>query len=131
MEASNERKTARQRQKVKPQANGTEYEVINQCLVIKLHKELDHHSSLSIREKTDKLLDRGMIKNIIFDFQEANFMDSSGIGVIMGRYKRVLFTGGKVAVTNVSDTIDRVLKLSGLYKIIEKHPSNGDALKSF
>lgn len=131
MEASNERKTTRQRQKVRPQANGAEYEVINQCLVIKLHKELDHHCSLSIREKTDKLLDRGTIKNIIFDFEEANFMDSSGIGVIMGRYKRVLFTGGKVAVTNVSDTIDRVLKLSGLYKIIEKHPSTGDALKNF
>lgn len=133
METRIEKKTTKPRQKARPQTkeNVAEYEVINQCLVIRLHKELDHHSSLSIREKTDKMLDRGAIKNIIFDFEEANFMDSSGIGVIMGRYKRVLFTGGKVAVTNVSDTIDRILKLSGLYKIIEKHPSTGDALKNF
>lgn len=132
MEKETAKKTTKSRQRVKPQAREcvAEYELINQCLVIKLNKELDHHSSLIIREKTDKLIDRGTVKNIIFDFEGANFMDSSGIGVIMGRYKRVLFTGGKVAVTNVSDTIDRILKLSGLYKIIEKHASNKEAMSS-
>lgn len=105
-----------------------EYEVVNQCLVIKLMKELDHHSSLAIRDRTDKMIDRGIVKYIIFDFANAGFMDSSGIGVIMGRYKKVLFAGGKVAVTNVSDGIDRILKLSGLYKIIEKYTSNREAM---
>lgn len=107
------------------------YEVVNQCLIIKLNKELDHHSSLMIREKTDKMLDRGNIKNIIFDFEQTSFMDSSGIGVIMGRYKRVLFCEGKVAVTNVCDGINRILNLSGLYKIIKKYASNDEAIKSF
>lgn len=132
MEAETVKKQTKTRQRVKPQVkeNVAEYELINQCLVIKLNKELDHHSSLMIREKTDKMIDRGTVKNIIFDFEGANFMDSSGIGVIMGRYKRVLFTGGKVAVTNVGDAIDRILKLSGLYKIIEKHPSNGEAIRA-
>ena len=113
------------------QAIVAEYELANQCLIIRLKKELDHHSSMMIREKTDKMIDRGNVKNIIFDFSEAVFMDSSGIGVIMGRYKRVLYTGGKVAVTNVSETIDRILSLSGLYKIVEKHPSNREAINHF
>ena len=133
MEASKVKKEGKARQRVKPQVGEdvTDYELINQCLVIKLNKELDHHSALVIREKTDKMIDRGTVKNIIFDFEGANFMDSSGIGVIMGRYKRVIFSGGKVAVTNVSDAIDRILKLSGLYKIIEKHSTNSDAMNSF
>lgn len=133
MEASKVKKEGKVRQRVKPtvREDVTDYELINQCLVIKLNKELDHHSALVIREKTDKLIDRGSVKNIIFDFEGANFMDSSGIGVIMGRYKRVIICGGRVAVTNVSDSIDRILKLSGLYKIIEKHSTNSDAMNSF
>lgn len=133
MEASKVKKEGKARQRVKPTVGDdvTDYELINQCLVIKLNKELDHHSALVIREKTDKLIDRGTVKNIIFDFEGANFMDSSGIGVIMGRYKRVIFSGGKVAVTNVSDAIDRILKLSGLYKIIKKYSTNSDAMNSF
>ena len=133
MEASKVKKEGKARQRVEPQVGEdvTDYELINQCLVIKLNKELDHHSALVIREKTDKMIDRGTIKNIIFDFEGANFMDSSGIGVIMGRYKRVIFSGGKVAVTNVSDAIDRILKLSGLYKIIKKYSTNSDAMNSF
>lgn len=105
------------------------YEVVNRCLVIRLNKELDHHSALSLREKSDKLIDKGNIKNIIFDFTEAGFMDSSGIGVIMGRYKRVIFTGGKVAVTNVNETVDRIFRISGLYKIINRYESIKQAIK--
>lgn len=47
-------------------------------------------------------------------------MDSSGIGVIMGRYKLVKNRGGKVTVTNINNSIDRILTISGLYKIVEK-----------
>jgi stage II sporulation protein AA (anti-sigma F factor antagonist) len=106
------------------------FEVTDHCLIIKLTSELDHHSALKIREKSDRLIDKGNIKNIIFDFKDANFMDSSGIGVIMGRYKKVIFTGGKVAVTNVNDTVDRIFRMSGLYKIIEKHETIKDAKKA-
>jgi len=113
-----------------PVIEPAEYELINQCLVIRLMKELDHHSSMMIKDRTDKMIDRGTVKYVIFDFSKAEFMDSSGIGVIMGRYKKMLFTGGKVAVTNVSAGIDRILKLSGLYKIIERYSSNREAIDS-
>lgn len=110
---------------------GASYEVIGQCLIIRLNKELDHHNAVTLREKSDRLIEKGNIKNIIFDFEESAFMDSSGIGVIMGRYKKVIFTGGKVAVTNVGSGVDRIFRLSGLYKIIGKYESIKDAIKGF
>ncbi len=108
---------------------GATYEMNERCLIIKLSEELDHHNAVSIREKADKLIDRNNIKHIIFDFSGAGFMDSAGIGVIMGRYKKVIFIGGKIAVANVSTAVDRIFRLSGLYKIIEKYDSVEAALK--
>jgi anti-sigma F factor antagonist len=107
----------------------TSFEIINRCLIIHLNQELDHHCAVKIREKSDKLIDKENIRNIIFDFENTAFMDSSGIGVIMGRYKRVIFMGGKVAVVGVSNSIDRILHLSGLYKIIDKYENVTDAAK--
>ena len=107
---------------------GAKYEIYQRCLVIKLTEELDHHNAIRIREKADKLIDRNNIKHIIFDFTGAGFMDSAGIGVIMGRYKKVIFIGGKTAVANVSSSVDRIFKLSGLYKIIEKYDTVETAL---
>lgn len=108
----------------------TTYDIINRCLVIKLKEDLDHHNAIQIREKSDKYIERNHIKHIVFDFAEANFMDSAGIGVIMGRYKKVIFIGGKTAVTSVNSTVDRIFKLSGLYKIIDKYNTLDEALKS-
>lgn len=109
---------------------GAHFEVVGKCLIIRLNQELDHHIALMLREKADKLIERGNVKNIVFDFEKSNFMDSSGIGVIMGRYKKVIFTGGKVSVTNVNSVVDRIFRLSGLYKIIEKYESIQDAIKT-
>ena len=59
-----------------------------------------------------------MIKNIIFDFKNIRFMDSSGIGVIIGRYKKISSEGGKVSVVNVNDRVKKIFNLSGMNKII-------------
>jgi len=108
-----------------------DFEVIGKCLIIKLMEELDHHNALTIREQSDKLISGKNIKDIVFDFTGSDFMDSSGIGVIMGRYKKVIFSGGKVAVTGVNQSIDRIFRLSGLYKIIHKFNTIEDAIKEF
>lgn len=105
------------------------FEVQDQCLIIWLDRDLDHHNALFLRERSDQIIERGHIKNIVFDFTNANFMDSSGIGVIMGRYKKVIYTGGKVAVTGVGAAVDRIFTISGLYKIIEKYESVKEALE--
>jgi len=106
------------------------YEVYQRCLIIRLNGELDHHNAVRIREEADKLIDRKNIKHIIFDFTATSFMDSAGIGVIMGRYRKVIFIGGKIAVAGVNMAVDRILKISGLYKIIEKYDNVEAALKA-
>lgn len=108
-----------------------DFEIVNQCLIIKLLEELDHHNAIPIREQSDKLISGKNVKDIIFDFTGSEFMDSSGIGVIMGRYKKVIFTGGKVAVTGINQSVDRIFKLSGLYKIIHKFDTIDDAVNTF
>lgn len=107
---------------------GTSYDINQRCLIIRLNEELDHHNAIRIREMADKLIDRNNIKHIIFDFTGAGFMDSAGIGVIMGRYRKVIFIGGKTAVANVNSSVDRIFRLSGLYKIIEKYDTVEAAL---
>lgn len=107
---------------------GAEMELKNRCLIIKIAKELDHHNAELIRVRADRILESNSVKCIIFDFKNAEFMDSSGIGVIMGRYRKIIFAGGKVVVTNVNTSIDRIFKLSGLYKIIDKYNTIEDAL---
>lgn len=106
----------------------SDMEVLNRVLVIHLKEDLDHHNAVWIREEADKKIERENVKHVVFDFENVNFMDSSGIGVIMGRYKKVIFIGGKAAVVNVGSSIDRIMNFSGLYKIIEKYDSVQEAL---
>ncbi|MCI5502056.1 MAG: anti-sigma factor antagonist [Lachnospiraceae bacterium] len=107
------------------------YELKNNCLVIYITDDLDHHAVGYLREKSDRLIDAGNIRNVIFDFKGVDFMDSSGIGLIMGRYKKVMFIGGRAAVTNIGQSVDRIFKISGLYKIIEKYNTPDEAIKAF
>ncbi len=105
-----------------------EFEIIENCLIITLGEDLDHHNAVSIREQADKIIMSRNIKYIIFDFSETDFMDSSGIGAIMGRYKKVNSMGGSVFVTGISKNIDRILKLSGIYKIVDRYDTVREAL---
>lgn len=104
------------------------YELIENCLVIYVTDDLDHHAVKTLREYSDGLIDAGNIRHIIFDFDQVGFMDSSGIGLIMGRYKKVMFLGGRAAVTRVGDVVNRIFTLSGLYQIIEKYDTVEEAL---
>lgn len=96
------------------------YEVRGENLFIYLPEELDHHNSKVITEQSDWYIVSNQIKNITFNFKNTNFMDSSGIGVIMGRYKLIKTRGGNITVTNINHAIDRILTISGLYKIVNK-----------
>lgn len=98
-------------------------------LVIGIHGELDHHSADYTRLKIDAELMKSTTKNIVFDFSKVSFMDSSGIGVIMGRYKNISKLNGKAAITNVSQQIKRILEMSGVLKIIPAYDSINDAME--
>lgn len=104
------------------------YELRDKCLVIYVTDDLDHHTVTRLRESSDKLIEAGNARHVIFDFTQVGFMDSSGIGLIMGRYKKVMFLGGRAAVTNVGMVVDRIFQLSGLYQIIEKYDTVEEAV---
>ena len=94
--------------------------VENQVLYVNLNGELDHHTSDQLRSRLNTVMGESQIKHIVFNLKHLDFMDSSGIGVIMGRYKLIKTRGGNITVTNINNAIDRILTISGLYKIVNK-----------
>lgn len=94
-------------------------EQIGTTLVVKLSGEIDQSCAGKIRDEIDLELKRTPIRNLILDFADVPFMDSSGIGMILGRYKEIKMRGGKTMIIRVQPQVDRVLELSGLKKIIE------------
>ena len=95
-----------------------------------LTSELDHHITNEVRDKIDFILDSKSVKNIVFDFKNIRFMDSSGIGVIIGRYKKIANDGGKVSVINVNARVKKIFDLSGMNKIISIYDTHEQAISS-
>ncbi len=104
------------------------YQAMDNKLIVKLDGELDHHVAENIRIELDEMIEKKRTKHLIFDLANLQFMDSSGIGVIMGRYKNISKMGGKVAIIEVPEKIDKIFTLSGLYRIVEKYPNITEAL---
>ncbi|SEF55005.1 anti-anti-sigma regulatory factor, SpoIIAA [Caloramator fervidus] len=100
-------------------------------LIVKMIGELDHHSAEEVRIKLDNKIDETGLNKIIFDFAGVNFMDSSGIGVVIGRYKKVKEFNGKVALINLKPHVKKVFELGGLFKIIKEYDSLQKALVEF
>ncbi len=96
-----------------------DFKVIDNYLMIRLPDEIDHHSSVDISSKADRYILSGKVGNVVFDFERTTFMDSSGIGIILGRYKKVSCFGGKVYAVNADSRIRRILMMSGLKNIVE------------
>ena len=95
------------------------YEVQENCLTIFLPGELDHHNAEEIRKRSDYLIDQNHIRYVIFDCTDTTFMDSSGIGVIMGRYKRIYMLGGEVCAVHTSERMKKILTMSGVTRIMQ------------
>lgn len=96
-----------------------EFQVIDNCLMVKLPEEVDHHRAAYISESADRYIMREDVNHVVFDFEDTKFMDSSGIGIIMGRYKKISCFGGRVFAIHVDKQIQRVLRISGLNNILE------------
>jgi stage II sporulation protein AA (anti-sigma F factor antagonist) len=92
----------------------------NGITVIQFRGELDDHTANQAKERLDEIMLDVTNINYIFDFDGLDFMDSSGIGMLLGRYKNVKGNGGNIFVRNVNDHIDKVFKVSGLYQVLIK-----------
>ncbi|MBE6051763.1 MAG: anti-sigma F factor antagonist [Clostridium sp.] len=97
-------------------------------LIISLVGELDHHSAEEVRVKIDDRIERDNIKKVILNFSGVTFMDSSGIGVVVGRYKKLKQSGGNLCITDVKKGVNRVFELSGLFKVINCYNDVREAL---
>ena len=94
-------------------------ECLGATLVVKLSGELDQSCVPEIRDKIDKEISAHSINNLIMDFHGVSFMDSSGIGMLLGRFKLIKARGGKMLIIRTQPQVDKVIELSGLKKIIE------------
>ncbi|MEL3972411.1 anti-sigma F factor antagonist [Rossellomorea oryzaecorticis] len=104
-------------------------EVKKDVLCIRLSGELDHHTAEELREESSKLIESENIKHIILNLEELGFMDSSGLGVILGRYKQIKQKHGEMVVCAISPAVNRLFEMSGLFKIIRLEPSEENALQ--
>lgn len=91
-----------------------------EALVVRLMGELDHHSAKQAITELDSFIEHTDCKEVCFDLKGLTMMDSSGIGVLLGRYKKLTARGMKASLCQPNRTIDRVLQLSGLYQIMRK-----------
>ena len=90
----------------------SEYKDLDKLLILKVTEEIDHHTTEKIRRKMDNEITRYMPRKVLFDFNEVSFMDSAGIGLIIGRYKVAKLFGGDVEIVNARPSVKKVLEMS-------------------
>lgn len=98
-----------------------EYTNTNNVLTIALIGELDECVADYVRESIDALIDASSsLSDVVLNLRGVSFMDSTGVGVIIGRYKKLKKKGVKLCFSQVSSSVDRVFKVAGIYQIIGK-----------
>lgn len=107
-------KTKKRRDKV-----DINYSKEDKLLAIKLTEEIDQHTADKIRRKIDDEIERFIPRKVVFDFSDISFMDSSGIGMVLGRYKLVKMLGGDFEIVNVNRLTKKIFDMSGVTRIIK------------
>ncbi|HOB87261.1 MAG TPA: anti-sigma F factor antagonist [Bacillota bacterium] len=97
-------------------------------LLVRLKGELDHHSSARLRQEIEEKMQQSGCRNIIFNLEGLTFMDSSGVGLLLGRFRQVREMGGQMAICHVPRTVYKVLEISGIPKIVSMFDREEEAL---
>lgn len=106
-------------------------EIKGETLIYAIDKEVDHHNAEKIRKTVEEFYISNRLRNIIFDFSKVRFMDSSGIGMCIGRYKLVKSRNGKFAICNPTYESRRIFDMAGLDKIISVYDNLDVAINDF
>lgn len=101
-----------------------------QTLLVYTSGELDHHNAPDIRERIDRELLRVPVKNLVFDLSKLAFMDSSGIGVILGRYRNIMRMNGRAVIVCTNVHIKKILEMSGITRIMPVYGNLAEAMDS-
>lgn len=104
------------------------YEAKGHTLIVHLPKELDHHNCRNLRYETDLLMSENYINRIVFDFTGTEFMDSSGIGILLNRYKQMESSGGKVTLYGAGMQVLRILSIGGISKLVKHYDTKEAAI---
>ncbi len=104
------------------------FDVKGDVLIVRLSGELDHHEAEVLRDKWKDMLYSNPVKHIILNLEDVSFMDSSGLGVVLGRYKEVIQLGGEMVVCSISPPVKRLFEMSGLFKIVRLEENEEYAL---
>lgn len=99
-------------------------------LVVRLNGELDHHTAAQVRQVIEDELNHELVSHLVLNLEKLDFMDSSGLGVILGRYKRVAQMGGKMTLCSVQPSIKRIMEMSGLFKILQMFQDENSAVSA-
>lgn len=94
------------------------YNEKDKLLLLQITEEIDHHTSEKIRTRADFEIQKYIPKKLVMDFSKVNFMDSAGIGMILGRYKMITMFGGTMNMVNITQSVKKVLEMAGITKII-------------
>ena len=96
----------------------TDFKIQDGALIVAPSGEIDHHETKRLREEIDREIERCVPVRVVFDFSRTSFMDSSGLGLILGRYRRATEKGIEVEIANPGEKITRILKMAGVDKLI-------------
>ena len=88
-------------------------------MTIRLPEEVDHFVADRLREEAGEILVERNVREVGFDFRKTVFMDSSGIGMIMGRYRQIYMLGGEICAAHANERVKKILTMSGVTKIME------------
>lgn len=106
------------------------FSVKEDVLIVRLTGELDHHATEILRDEWKEMLYQHAVKHVVLNLEGITFMDSSGLGVILGRYKEVLQLNGEMVVCSITPSIKRLFEMSGLFKIIRLEVNETYALEA-
>lgn len=104
-----------------------EISLSGEVITARLSGEIDHHSALGLRKEIDNSIELNMPSLVILDFERVSFMDSSGIGLIMGRYKNLSKRGASLSICGVNPNLYKMMRLSGIERIVKvDKPQKGE-----
>lgn len=93
------------------------------ALTVCLSGEIDHYVCQALREEIERRIAQPSVTHLVLDFSGVTFMDSSGVGMIIGRYKTMAARGGRVTAKGLHPPVDRLFRMAGLHRIIGEEPS--------
>lgn len=95
-----------------------EQKSVGDTLVVRLRGDLDIMAADSLRQAIDQSLEKGRIKKLIINLEKVAFIDSSGLGMLIGRYKKISALRGRMYIVGAGASVEKILCFSGIHKLI-------------